>query len=98
MTPSDGVNHGFMFGVGIVDKARTAMSEAREWLRGTPTSRCRAGRSIVAPENPPTPISYRLVRASRSGPYSAVMTRTGGRCIPLSRAQPAPAQIARHGF
>ena len=70
MTPSDGVNHGFMFGVGIVDKARTAMSEAREWLRGTPTSRCSAGRSIVAPENPPTPISYRLVRASRSGPYS----------------------------
>src|SRR5215471_3356071 len=30
LTPSDGVNHGFMFGVGIVDKARTAMSEARE--------------------------------------------------------------------
>src|SRR5215831_16601476 len=30
LTPSDGVNHGFMFGVGIVDKARAAMSEARE--------------------------------------------------------------------
>ena len=30
LTPSDGVNHGFMLGVGIVDKARTAMSEARE--------------------------------------------------------------------
>src|SRR5215471_13222098 len=44
----------------------------------TPSDGVSAGRSIVAPENPPTPISYRLVRASRSGPYSAVMTRTGG--------------------
>ena len=34
----------------------------------------------------------------RGGSYSAVMTRTGGGCIPLSRAQPAPARIARHGF
>src|SRR5215831_7337434 len=31
----------------------------------------------VAPENPPTPISYRLARASRSGSYLAVTTRTG---------------------
>ena len=50
------------------------------------------------PSSCPRPISYRLVRASRGGPYSAVITRTGGACIPLSRAQPAPAQIARHGF
>ena len=52
----------------------------------------------VAPENPPTPISYRLARASRSGPYSAVTTRTGNVCIPPRRAQPAPAQTARQGF
>ena len=30
----DGVNHGFMFWVGIVDKADAAMNEACEWLRG----------------------------------------------------------------
>jgi acetyl esterase len=30
----DGVNHGFMFWVGVVDKAGMAMSEACEWLRG----------------------------------------------------------------
>jgi hypothetical protein len=30
LTASDGVNRGVMFGVGIVDKARAAMSEARE--------------------------------------------------------------------
>jgi hypothetical protein len=30
LTASDGVNHSVMFGVGIVDKARAAMSEARE--------------------------------------------------------------------
>jgi acetyl esterase/lipase len=29
----DGVNHGFMFWVGIVDKAGMAMSEACGWLR-----------------------------------------------------------------
>jgi len=39
--------------VGFVDKACAAKSEAREELRGTPTSRCSAGRSIAAPENPP---------------------------------------------
>jgi acetyl esterase len=33
-TRYDGVNHGFMFWVGVVDKAGTAMSEACEWLRG----------------------------------------------------------------
>jgi hypothetical protein len=38
LTPYDGVNHDFMFGVGVVDKAGAAMSEAGEWLRGTPTS------------------------------------------------------------
>jgi hypothetical protein len=37
-------------------------------------------------------------RASRGGSYSAVITRTGGACMPASRAQPAPAQIARYGF
>src|SRR5215472_7273438 len=52
----------------------------------------------VAPENPPTPISYRLARASRSGSYSAVTTRTGSACIPPRRGQPAPAQTARQGF
>jgi acetyl esterase len=29
----DGVNHGFMFWVGVVDKAGAAMNEASEWLR-----------------------------------------------------------------
>jgi hypothetical protein len=53
LTASDGVNHGVMFGVGIVDEACAAKSEVREELRGTPTSRCRAGRSIVAPETRP---------------------------------------------
>jgi len=38
LTRSDGVNHGVMFGVGIVDKAGAAMSQARERLRGTPRS------------------------------------------------------------
>jgi acetyl esterase len=30
----DGANHGFMFWVGVVDMAGTAMNEACEWLRG----------------------------------------------------------------
>jgi acetyl esterase len=30
----DGVNHGFMFWTGVVDKAGSAMNEACEWLRG----------------------------------------------------------------
>lgn len=34
LTRYDGVNHGFMFWVGIVDKAGTAMNEACSWLRG----------------------------------------------------------------
>jgi acetyl esterase len=34
LTRYDGVNHGFMFWVGVVDKARVAMNEACEWLRG----------------------------------------------------------------
>jgi acetyl esterase len=34
LTRYDGVNHGFMFWVGVVDKAGMAMSEACEWLRG----------------------------------------------------------------
>jgi acetyl esterase len=33
-TRYDGVNHGFMFWVGVVDKAGAAMNEACEWLRG----------------------------------------------------------------
>jgi len=35
---------------------------------------------------------------SRGGSYSAVITRTRGACLPPSRAQPAPARIARQGF
>ena len=34
LTRYDGVNHGFMFWVGVVDKAGAAMNEACEWLRG----------------------------------------------------------------
>jgi acetyl esterase len=34
MSRYDGVNHGFMFWVGVVDKAGVAMAEACEWLRG----------------------------------------------------------------
>jgi len=34
MTRYDGVNHGFMFWVGVADKAGAAMNEACEWLRG----------------------------------------------------------------
>src|SRR4051794_5028653 len=34
LTRYDGVNHGFMFWVGVVDKAGAAMNEARDWLRG----------------------------------------------------------------
>jgi acetyl esterase len=34
LTRYDGVNHGFMFWVGVVDKAGAAMSQACEWLRG----------------------------------------------------------------
>ena len=30
----DGVNHGFMFWVGVVDKAGGAMNQACDWLRG----------------------------------------------------------------
>jgi len=40
-------------------------------------------------------------KANRNLPLAwaaAVMTRTGGACIPPSRAQPAPVQIARHDF
>src|SRR5215831_3047642 len=33
LTHNDGVNHGFMSWVGVVDKAGAAMSEACEWLR-----------------------------------------------------------------
>ena len=34
LTRYDGVNHGFMFWVGVVDKAGAAMNEACDWLRG----------------------------------------------------------------
>jgi len=34
LTRYDGVNHGFMFWVGVVDKADSAMNEACNWLRG----------------------------------------------------------------
>jgi hypothetical protein len=66
----------------------------------TPGCFCTLAREagFFGPQDGPTPISYRLARASRSGSYSAVITRTGGACIPPSRAQPAPVQIARHGF
>jgi acetyl esterase len=33
LTRYDGVNHGFMFWVGVVDKAGVAMNEAGDWLR-----------------------------------------------------------------
>jgi acetyl esterase len=33
LTRYEGVNHGFMFWVGVVDKAGAAMNEACEWLR-----------------------------------------------------------------
>ena len=33
LTRYDGVNHGFMFWVGFVDKAGAAMSQACNWLR-----------------------------------------------------------------
>jgi acetyl esterase len=34
LTRYDGVNHGFMSWVGVVDKAGFAMNEACDWLRG----------------------------------------------------------------
>ena len=34
LTRYDGVNHGFMFWVGVVDKAGAAMDESCAWLRG----------------------------------------------------------------
>ena len=34
LTRYDGVNHGFMFWVGVVDKAGFAMNEACDWLCG----------------------------------------------------------------
>jgi acetyl esterase len=34
LTRYEGVNHGFMFWVGVVDKAGVAMNEAGDWLRG----------------------------------------------------------------
>ena len=34
LTRYDGVNHGFMFWVGVVDKAGAAMRESCDWLRG----------------------------------------------------------------
>jgi acetyl esterase/lipase len=40
LTRYDGVNHGFMFWVGVVDKAGAAMNETCEWLRGVFTGRC----------------------------------------------------------
>jgi len=36
----DGVNHGFMFWVGVVDKADAAMNEACGWLRGVFAGPC----------------------------------------------------------
>jgi len=48
----------------------------------TPASRARLEYTgWSAPENPPTPISYRQVRASRSGSYSAVITRRAARAF-----------------
>jgi acetyl esterase len=34
LTRYDGVNHGFMFWVGVVDKVGAAMNEACDWPRG----------------------------------------------------------------
>ena len=42
-------------------------------------------------------LSQRKRELHASGSHSAGITRPGGACIPPSRAQPAPAQIARHG-
>ena len=40
LTRYDGVNHGFMFWVGVVDKAGAAMNEACGWLRGVFAGQC----------------------------------------------------------
>ncbi|HUC71630.1 MAG TPA: alpha/beta hydrolase [Stellaceae bacterium] len=40
LTRYPGVNHGFMFWVGVVDKAGAAMNEACEWLRGSFAGPC----------------------------------------------------------
>ncbi len=40
LTRYDGVNHGFMFWVGVVDKAGSAMNEACNWLRGVFAGPC----------------------------------------------------------
>lgn len=40
LTRYDGVNHGFMFWVGVVDKAGAAMNEACAWLRGAFAGPC----------------------------------------------------------
>jgi acetyl esterase len=39
MSRYDGVNHGFMFWAGVVNKADVAMNEACTWLRETYTGR-----------------------------------------------------------
>src|SRR6516225_3097268 len=51
------------------------------------------GRQCAVPNLPAQNSSF-----LRGGSYSAVITRTGGGCIPPSRTQPAPAQTARQGF
>ena len=40
LTRYDGVNHGFMFWVGVVEKAGVAMNEACAWLRNVFAGRC----------------------------------------------------------
>jgi acetyl esterase len=40
LTRYGGVNHGFMFWVGVVDKAGVAMNETCQWLRGIFTGAC----------------------------------------------------------
>ena len=52
---------------------------ARLRALAAPTPPLQCGRSIVAPESPPTPISYRLARSSRRGSYWAVITEDGRR-------------------
>src|SRR6516165_7718199 len=84
--------------VGIVDKGarrderspRIAARHAHEPLQCGPIHR-RAREPAHTDFLPP---GARIAQRA----YSAVMTTTGGACIPPSRAQPAPVQIARHGL
>jgi hypothetical protein len=85
LTPYDGVNNGFMFGVSIVDKASAAMSEAREWLRSTPASATMTKRCGNRPE-----IEF-LTPMPVLGPYSKLRVDMASICE--SRRNPEALQI-----